>query len=198
MQKILIVSSNQHKCEEILDIFKDLGVNFLTLKNFPSLEIVENGKTFLENALIKAATAAKMFNIISIGEDSGLIVDILDGKPGIYSRRFSGENANDEDNNRLLLNMLRAIPYEKRTAHFVSSVVVCKPDGSYIFAEGRVDGFICDEPKGVNGFGYDPLFYYPPLNKTFAELSDNEKNTISHRKMALENLRQKFINFITT
>lgn len=191
-----MVSGNRHKCEEIKKIFSSLNVEFVSLKDYPPIDIVEDGKTFLENALIKAMTAAKRFNVVALGEDSGLIVDILGGKPGVYSRRFAGENATDEDNNKLLLSLLREIPFEERRARFVSTAVVSKPDGSYIYAEGNVEGLICDEPRGKNGFGYDPIFYYLPLKKTFAELSDDEKNSISHRKNALENLRPELIRFL--
>ncbi len=124
------------------------------------------------------------------------IPDVLNGKPGVFSRRFAGENVTDGENNNLLLELLKDVPYEKRTAHFVSAVVICKPDGSYISAEGRVDGYIFSEPKGNKGFGYDPLFYYPPFGKTFAELREEEKNNISHRKMALEDIKNKLCDFL--
>jgi len=196
VHQILIVTSNRKKLKEMLDVFNLDYCKFLTLNDFPSINIVENGETFFDNALIKAKTAATKFNVISLGEDSGLVVDALNGKPGVYSHRFAGETATDKQNNELILSLLKDVPLEKRTAHFVSSVVLCSPDGRFITAEGRIDGIIIDEPKGENGFGYDPIFYYPPLKKTFAELTDEEKNRISHRKIAIEKIKPKLLDFL--
>jgi len=196
VHQILIVTSNRKKLKEMLDVFNLDYCKFLTLNDFPSINIVENGETFFDNALIKAKTAATKFNVISLGEDSGLVVDALNGKPGVYSHRFAGETATDKQNNELILSLLKDVSLEKRTAHFVSSVVLCSPDGRFITAEGRIDGIIIDEPKGENGFGYDPIFYYPPLKKTFAELTDEEKNRISHRKIAIEKIKPKLLDFL--
>jgi len=196
VHQILIVTSNRKKLKEMLDVFNLDYCKFLTLNDFPSINIVENGETFFDNALIKAKTAATKFNVISLGEDSGLVVDALNGKPGVYSHRFAGETATDKQNNELILSLLKDVPLEKRTAHFVSCVVLCSPDGRFITAEGRIDGIIIDEPKGENGFGYDPIFYYPPLKKTFAELTDEEKNRISHRKIAIEKIKPKLLDFL--
>lgn len=195
-REILIVTGNIKKLEELKAIFGDKEITFLTLEDFPPIEIKEEGRTFFENAYIKAYKAAKEFDIVALGEDSGLVVDVLDGKPGVYSRRFAGENATDGENNRLLLSLLKDYPLSKRTAHFISCIVVCKPDGSYISSEGIVDGVIGFEPKGDNGFGYDPIFYYPPLSKTFAELNSVEKNEVSHRKKAIINIKNKLLQFI--
>lgn len=196
MKKILLVTSNMKKLKEIVEIFKGTDLEFLTLNDLPHIDIVEDGKTFFDNALKKAKTAADRFGMAALGEDSGLVVDVLGGNPGVYSHRFAGANANDEQNNRLLLQMLKTTPLEKRTAHFVSCVVVYKPNGRYITADGRVDGLIIDTPKGDNGFGYDPIFFYPPLNKTFAELANEDKNNISHRKLALEKIKHHIVNFL--
>ncbi len=196
MTDILVVTKNEGKLKEIVNIYKDTNIRFKTLKELPEINIEETGKSFFENAFIKAKIAAKKFNMVSLGEDSGLCVDALNGAPGIYSRRFAGEDATDDDNNRLLLERLKGVPFEKRAAYFISTVVLMNPDSEYIWAEGRIEGYITQEPRGNNGFGYDPLFYLPQYNKTFAELSDNEKNQISHRKKALENLKAQLKDFL--
>lgn len=196
MKEILLVTKNRGKLKEILEIYKDMPFNFKTLNDFPSIEIIEDGQSFFENAYLKAKRASEEFGVIALGEDSGLCVDALKGEPGIYSRRYAGEKATDEENNRLLLEKLKDIPFEKRKAYFVSTVVLMKPDGSYIGAEGKIEGYIAFEPKGNNGFGYDPIFYLPAYNKTFAELTDGEKNSISHRKKALENLKKEMMLFL--
>lgn len=195
-KQILIVSNNKNKAKEICQIFADIDLEVLTLNDFAPLEIEETGRTFFENALLKATVAANKFSVIALGEDSGLIVDWLNGKPGVFSRRFAGENASDQQNNQLLLKMLEGVPFEKRTAHFVSNVVIAKPYSDYISAEGVVDGYISESPSGINGFGYDPIFFYPPLKRTFAELMDYEKNEISHRKKALEKIKLKLYRFL--
>ncbi len=196
MNKILVVTKNKGKLKEILEIYKDLGLELKTLEDYPEVTIEETGKTFFENAFIKADATANRFNVISLGEDSGLCVDYLDGAPGVYSKRFAGDRACDDTNNRLLLEKLKGLPFEKRKAHFISTIVLMKPGGEYIWAEGRVDGYIAMEPKGNRGFGYDPIFYLPELHKTFAELTDEEKNRISHRRRALENLKFRLKDFL--
>lgn len=196
MIELLVVTKNLEKFKEILAILKINQIELKTLKDFPEIEIIESGNTFFENAYIKAEKAAKTFKIMALGEDSGLTVDALSGMPGIYSRRFAGENATDEMNNYLLLEKIKNVPFSKRTAHFISSVVIMDPKGRFISAEGRLDGYIIERPRGDNGFGYDPVFYVPEKNKTLAEMSDHEKNAISHRRMALEKIKLLFVEFI--
>lgn len=146
-------------------------------------EIEEDGSTFLENSLIKARVAAKS-GYIGIGDDSGLRVRALDWAPGVYSARYAGEHGNDSANNKLLIENLKGI--SDRYAEFVCSLSVVFPDGREISVEGVAEGEIIDTPKGVGGFGYDPYFYYPPFDKTFSELTADEKNSISHRGRAVE------------
>jgi XTP/dITP diphosphohydrolase len=198
MMELLVVTKNKGKLQEIIEILGDSDISFRTLADYPDIDIEESGETFLENALIKAKTAATEFKITTLADDSGLVVDALGGRPGVYSRRFAGKNATDEDNNILLLDILKNTPFDRRAAHFVSEVVVCKPDGSYISGTGRVDGLICFEAKGDYGFGYDPIFFMPSMNKTFAELENSEKNEISHRKIALEKIRNQIYSFLYT
>lgn len=197
MREILVVTQNKGKLREILEIYKDLPVTLKTLNDFPQINIKEDGNSFLENAYIKAKTASKAFNITTMGEDSGLCVPVLGNIPGIYSRRFAGEEATDEENNKLLLEKLKSVPFEERKAYFVSTVVVLKPSGEFISAEGRVSGYIAFEPKGDNGFGYDPIFYLPEYKATFAELPLDFKNRISHRKKALEKLKEEIYGFLS-
>ena len=148
-------------------------------------EIEENGSSFAENATIKASAAARS-GYIGIADDSGLTVDALDGAPGIYSARYAGEHGNDAANNKKLLGELEGLPAEKRTAAFVSAIACVFPDGrDTIIVEGRCPGVILTSARGEGGFGYDPLFYYPEFDKSFAELSADEKNAISHRGRAL-------------
>lgn len=196
MSRILLVTGNRNKLQEMLDIFGATGFSFQTLQDYPAIEISETGDTFLRNARIKAETAAKTFNVIALGEDSGLVVDALGGKPGVRSRRFAGENATDNDNNRLLLETMKDIPASERSARFVSAVVVCKPNGNCIEATGTLEGSIAFAPAGSFGFGYDPLFLLPALKRTLAELPDDEKNLLSHRKQALEKLRPLLAEFL--
>ena len=173
------------KFEDILTL-KDLGID---------IEIEENGTTFEQNAYIKASTIAKMTGMPAIGDDSGICVQALGGEPNIYSARYAGEPCNDKNNNTKLLSKLHALETDghevDRTAYFQSVVVLCYPDGSYISGSGRTYGKIIDEYRGVNGFGYDPIFLSDELGKTFGEAVMEEKNTISHRSRALKDLLEK-------
>ncbi|MCX7770619.1 MAG: RdgB/HAM1 family non-canonical purine NTP pyrophosphatase [Proteobacteria bacterium] len=197
MIDILVVTKNKGKLREILDIFGFKNINLKTLKDFPPIEIEESGNSFFENAYIKAKKAVEAFNVISMGEDSGLVVKVLDGKPGIFSRRFAGLNATDLENNVKLLELLKGVPLEQREAYFISSVVVMKPDGSYIKGEGKLEGYIIDEMRGTGGFGYDPIFFIPQYKKTLAELGDEVKNKISHRYRALMEIKRQIKDFLS-
>ncbi len=196
MKEILVVTKNPGKLKEIIDIFDDKRFLLKTLLDYPSIEIVESGSSFFENAYIKAKEASKKFNIIAIGEDSGLVVPALNGQPGIYSKRFAGEHATDLENNLKLMSMIKNVPENNRDAKFVSCVVLMKPNGKYIYAEGYLYGIIIDEMRGQGGFGYDPLFYIPEYGKTLAELGDEIKNKISHRYRALQAIKEQLNRFL--
>ena len=181
MKELILASNNAHKVEEIKSILDDYKI--LTLKDIGYYEdIIENGTTFEENALIKARTIAKYSGKATIADDSGLSVALLDGRPGVYSARYSEEKT-DEKNIEKVLAELNG---EKSEAKFVSVIALVRPDGSEVTFRGECHGEIIFEKRGNNGFGYDPIFYVPSLEKTFAELTPEQKNSISHRKESLE------------
>lgn len=181
MKELILASNNAHKVEEIKSILDDYKI--LTLKDIGYYEdIIEDGTTFEENALIKARTIAKYSGKVAIADDSGLSVALLDGRPGVYSARYSKEQT-DEKNIEKVLSELNG---EKSEAKFVSVIALVRPDGSEITFRGECHGEIIFEKRGNNGFGYDPIFYVPSLERTFAELTPEQKNSISHRKESLE------------
>lgn len=181
MKELILASNNAHKVEEIKSILDDYKI--LTLKDIGYYEdIIEDGTTFEENALIKARTIAKYSGKVAIADDSGLSVALLDGRPGVYSARYSAEQT-DEKNIEKVLSELNG---EKSEAKFISVIALVRPDGSEITFRGECHGEIISEKRGNNGFGYDPIFYVPSLEKTFAELTPEQKNSISHRKESLE------------
>lgn len=186
---LAIATNNQHKLKEIKEI---LGGCFDDLKSIKDLgydiDIEETGSTLKENALIKARAIRDLTGMISLADDTGLMVDALDGAPGVYSARFAGEEHDDKKNIAKLLDCLKDIPKEGRTAHFCTVIAVCYPDGKELIAEGRVDGEIAFAPQGENGFGYDPVFYCYDLNKIFATATSEEKNSVSHRGRALRKM----------
>jgi XTP/dITP diphosphohydrolase len=185
--KVVLATRNAGKVREMVDILSPHGFEVISLQEFPEIgEIIEDGASFKENAMIKATTVAAHTGLIALADDSGLEVDALDGAPGIHSSRFAGEEKDDLANNRKLLELLSDIPAEKRTARFKCVVAIAEQDGWVHIAEGSCEGVIIDEPRGEGGFGYDPLFYVPAYNKTFAELEPDVKNKISHRARALE------------
>ena len=190
---IVISTGNAHKLEEIGAILKDLNYNIHSLKdvNLADLEIEENGKTFEHNALIKARTVAKLTNMITIADDSGLEVDAIGKKPGIYSSRYAGENATDAENREKLLKALKNTPASHRGGRFVCCIAVVFPDGKEFVVRGTCEGTIGFEEKVGNGFGYDSLFIVDNYNKTFAELPPSIKNAISHRAKALELMKEE-------
>lgn len=191
METLIAASNNKNKIRELKqilgDIFNVISLSEAGIESDPE----ETGTTFLENATIKAAAAAKLSGKACIADDSGLCVDALDGEPGVYSARYSGESASDANNNSKLLKKLADT--ENRNAHFSSAVVIAYPDGRTVSAEGKCFGVILREGRGNNGFGYDPLFLVPEYGKTFAELDGEIKNKISHRANALKALREKII-----
>ena len=187
MKELLLASNNLHKVDEIKSILEDYNV--LTLKDIGYLvEIEENGNTFEENALIKARAISKFSGKTAIADDSGLSIDLLDGRPGVYSARYSKEQT-DEKNIEKVLNELNG---QHSKAKFVSVIAYVTPDGLEKTFRGECHGEIIFEKRGNNGFGYDPIFYVPSLKKTFAEISSEEKNSISHRRQSLE----KFSNYL--
>lgn len=192
---ILIATNNLGKAREYANIFAELGLKIKTLADYTALpKINENGTTFTQNARIKAQTIATALNIPVLADDSGLIVDALNGEPGIYSARYAGDH-DDVANNKKLLDNLKMVPEEQRTAHFHCSIVVIHPKKDELVATGDAYGVILKEKRGIDGFGYDPLFYYPELGKTFAELTATQKNKVSHRGIATQNLMNKFANW---
>ncbi len=192
----VLASHNAHKLAEIRAILADEFDKVLSLKDVGvEVDIDETGTTFEQNAYIKAKAIADLLpGYAVVADDSGLCVPCLNGEPGVYSARYAGEVCDDHANNRLLLHNLhereKTLPRD-RTAYFVSAVVLLFPDGRYLSGEGRVDGTILDEYRGNGGFGYDPLFLCTELNKTFAEATADEKNSVSHRARALAELKRK-------
>ncbi|MBF7120604.1 XTP/dITP diphosphatase [Pediococcus pentosaceus] len=193
--EILIATKNDGKLKEFKQIFEQKGIVVKSLKDInDDVEIVENGLSFEENARLKADGYAKSIGIPVLTDDSGLEIDALNGRPGIFSARYAGDH-NDAANNAKVLSELGGIPDEKRTATFHSTVVVRKPDGSELVANGNLRGRILAVPRGDNGFGYDPLFFVEAKNKTLAEMTREEKNKISHRALAIEDLLVNFDKF---
>lgn len=190
--KILVASNNKSKIKELNAILGELGVECVSLSDMGiNADVEETGSTFFENAKIKAEAFYKIAKIPTISDDSGLEVDALNGEPGVFSARYAGEHGNDEKNNQKLLENIKNVPEDKRTARFKSVVCLILDENNFISAEGSVEGIILNEARGQNGFGYDPLFFSPKLNKTFAEATAEEKNAISHRGNAIRSLKKK-------
>ncbi len=192
--KLLLATNNAHKAQEIREILASDFSEILTMREAGiELEVEENGTTFRENALKKAeetlAYAGERFDAV-LADDSGLCADALDGAPGVYSARFSGEAHNDAANNSKLVSLMQSVPEDKRTARFCCCIALARRNMAPIVVQGEVEGTILLESRGENGFGYDPFFYYAPFQKSFAELSAEEKNSVSHRRRALNLLRE--------
>lgn len=189
--KILLSTRNLHKRQELEEILKGLDAEVLTLDEVGISAVVEeDGNTFAENAIKKAGIIANLSGCITLADDSGLVVDALDGAPGIYSARFAGENANDRDNNIKLMELLKDVEVPLRTARFVCTIAICTPEGKVYTVEGRCEGRIGLQPRGEGGFGYDPLFIPEGYDQSFAELGETVKNRISHRGKALQKARE--------
>ena len=193
MQKLVIASANKGKLRELSALLEPLNFEVHTQSEFNVPEVEETGTTFVENAIIKARNAARHTGLPAVADDSGIEVDALEGAPGVYSARFSGPDASDEQNNALMVQKLRDVPEALRTARYKAVIVYMSHAGdpSPIICEGSWEGRIMLEPRGENGFGYDPYFYVPTHGCHSAELSAQEKNTISHRGQALQKLREK-------
>jgi len=190
---IIAATQNKNKIREIEFITKQFGMNVISMKaaGLPDIEVEETGNTFEENSLIKAEAIMELCRQVVVADDSGIMVDALDGAPGVYSARFAGNVCDDEKNNEKMLALLKDVPEEKRTAKFVSVITLLYPDGRKLVARGECPGRINVAPRGTNGFGYDPIFVPDGYDKTYAELTQDEKNHISHRAKALEKLKQQ-------
>ena len=191
-KRIIFATGNEGKMREIRMILEDLGVPVLSMKEAGiSADIEENGKSFAENAAIKAKAIMEMTGEIVMADDSGLEIDYLDGAPGIYSARFMGEDTSYDIKNKALIDKLAGVPDEKRTARFVCAIACALPDGQILESRGTMEGIIGYEIKGENGFGYDPIFYLPECGCTSAEISPEKKNELSHRGKALRAMKEK-------
>jgi len=189
--KLLLATTNAKKLKELQEILADLPVHCLSLRDFPDVTTVEEtGRTFEENAKIKALSYAEQTGVLTLGEDSGICCEALQGAPGVFSARFCGEFHSDEANNTKLLEMLHDVPDEKRTAYYESAIALAEPTKLIGVVKGQVHGLITRELVGGGGFGYDPLFYYPPYKKTFGEVPPALKHRVSHRGQALAKLRK--------
>lgn len=188
---LVIATRNTGKTSEIRDLLKGFPINIKNLDNFgPIPQVEEDGNTFDENAYKKASFTAKILGLPALADDSGLLVEALGGAPGIHSARYAGENATDEQRRAKLLQEMEG--KTDRRAAFECVISIAVPTGAALTYEARCEGLITTEPAGSNGFGYDPIFYYPPLKKTFAELTMQEKSHVSHRGKALRELRDEF------
>lgn len=188
-KRILIATKNPGKAKDFSVLFEPKGYQVVTLLDYPEIEdIEETGYTFEANARKKAETIAKLLNMIVLADDSGICIDALGGQPGVFSARFAGVGKSDAANNAKVLSLLGSSHNPSRAAHFHCTLVLAHPERESLVVEGDIEGEIANFPRGDNGFGYDPLFFIPSLNKTMAELTDLEKNAISHRAIALKNL----------
>ncbi len=195
--ELLVATKNKKKLEEIKEILKGLKLKIISLDDFQETpRIIENGKTFQENAVKKAVKIARFTKQLTMGEDSGLCVDALGGKPGVYSARFSGRDKSDEKNNLKLLEVLAGLPASKRKAYYCCAVALADENGLIGVVEGKCNGLIGFEQKGAFGFGYDPLFVIPKYAKTFAQLGAAVKHKISHRYHALKEARKILKKYI--
>lgn len=193
--RIIFATGNKDKMKEIRMILSDLDVPVFSMKEAGvSADIEENGKTFVENAVIKATAVQKMTGDIVLADDSGLEIDFLNGEPGIYSARYMGEDTSYDIKNNAILERLKGVPEEQRTARFVCAIAAAMPDGSVLTSEGVMEGAIGHKIAGENGFGYDPIFYLPECGCTSAEISPEKKNELSHRGKALRKMREQLKN----
>ena len=191
MRRLIFATGNEHKMVEIREILGELPVEILSMKDVGiKADIVENGSTFEENALIKAKEVCKLAGEMVLADDSGLEIDYLNGEPGIYSARYMGEDTSYRIKNQNLIDRLEGVPEEKRTARFVCAIAAAFPDGRSFVVRGSMEGIIGYEERGTNGFGYDPIFYLPERGVSTAEIPPEEKNSISHRGNALRKMKE--------
>ena len=191
--RVVLASKNQHKLEEISKITEKFGIELVLQSQLGvDIDVEETGTTFEENSLLKAEAVMKATGLPALADDSGIAVDALNGEPGIYSARYGfDESLDDWGRMMLLLKNTEHVPDDQRQAQFVCVITFVTPEGEVIQARGEIHGMLTREPRGENGFGYDPIFYYPPLGKTTAELSPEEKNEVSHRANALKLFYEK-------
>ena len=191
MRRLIFATGNEHKMVEIREILGELPVEILSMKDVGiKADIVENGNTFEENALIKAKEVCKLAGEMVLADDSGLEIDYLNGEPGIYSARYMGEDTSYHIKNQNLIDRLEGVPDEKRTARFVCAIAAAFPDGRSFVVRGTIEGIIGYEERGTNGFGYDPIFYLPERGVSTAEIPPEEKNSISHSGNALRKMKE--------
>lgn len=189
MKEIIIATKNKGKAKDFEQLLEPMGYKVLTLHDVaPHLDVEETGETFEENAVLKAETIARELQATVIADDSGLEIDALDGEPGVYSARYSGEEKNDNSNIDKVLQKLVQVPDDEKTARFRCVLALASPGKETIIFEGTCEGLITDKRKGDNGFGYDPIFYVPALEKTMGEMKPSEKASISHRGNAIREL----------
>ncbi|MEI0748402.1 RdgB/HAM1 family non-canonical purine NTP pyrophosphatase [Brachyspira pulli] len=188
LDKLVIATSNQHKLKEIENIFKGTVIKEILPMPSDIGEIIENGTTFIENSLIKAKAVYNYTKLPSLADDSGICVNALNGEPGIYSARYGGENLGYKEKMQLILDKLKN--KDDRSAYFITSAVCVLDDNYYIALEGRVNGKIIESPRGFDGFGYDPIFQPDGYNVTYAEMSLEEKNSMSHRALAMNKMKE--------
>jgi XTP/dITP diphosphohydrolase len=191
IREVVLATRNRHKGEELAALLGDLGITIRTLDEFPDApEVVEDGDTCEANAVKKARAIADFTGLPAVADDTGLEVDALGGRPGVYAARYAGEDATYQDNCRKLLRELMGVPREQRTARFLTVAAIALPSAGTRVAQGTLDGVIAEEASGTLGFGYDPVFLIPALGKTLAQLSADQKNTISHRAKAFAKMRE--------
>jgi XTP/dITP diphosphohydrolase len=190
INSLVLATANRHKAEEMQAILADVGIPILTLKEFPDFPgVEEDGVTCQDNAVKKAKATAAFTGHWALADDTGLEVDALQGRPGVYAARYAGEHATYEDNCKKLLQKLHGVPSDQRTARFITVVALANPDGQTETVEGVLEGIITQEFHGTGGFGYDPVFYVPQAEKTLAEMTFAEKNRMSHRAQAVNNAK---------
>lgn len=198
--KIILATENEGKLKEIQLFFKDLPLEIVSQREFNMPSAIESGLSFVENALIKARHAAQFANLPALADDSGIVVDSLNGRPGIYSARFAGNDANDANNIQKLLDQLKHVPEQDRSAHFYCAIAFVRyhDDPAPIISVGRWDGAVLNELRGEGGFGYDPIFYDKDHQCTAAQMSREQKNTLSHRAKALQQFYVQFQEYIAS
>jgi XTP/dITP diphosphohydrolase len=196
MHTLLLATSNPHKLEEFRSIFSDMPLRLLSLRDVQlTVEVEETGNTFAENAELKGNAYAQMSHMLTLADDSGLEIDALGGVPGVHSARYLGRETSYEERFRVILEQMKGLPLEQRSARFRCVIALAEPSGKIHLVEGSAEGVIAESPRGTHGFGYDPIFFLPELGKTFAELEPVVKNRISHRARAAQSARKLLENW---
>lgn len=199
VRELVLATRNRHKGEEIAALLGDLDIRIHTMDEFPDVpDVIEDAETCEGNAIKKAQSISNATGLLAVADDTGLEVDALDGRPGVYAARYAGDRASYEDNCRKLLGELKGVPRGRRAARFVTVVAIVSPGEPVQVATGHLDGVIAETPAGAQGFGYDPVFFVPELGKTLAEMSSVDKNRISHRAKAFAQVRKLLQNRLTT